>query len=126
MQSKSCTGFSKIIQTENTDEEKVMEYHIVPSEKTLWYYHILFSETFEVLKGALEVGKNKQVHQLKRADVATIKPNEKHYFHNISNDDCLLKVTVSLRNKNFVNALLILKKLVKDGFQVYREFLKII
>ena len=35
---------------------------------------------FEILKGTLEVGKGKNIHQLKQGDTATIRPNEKHYF----------------------------------------------
>ena len=93
----------------------MIEFSIVPNEKTPWHYHTLFSETFEVLKGTLEVGQNNQIHHLKKSDVATIKPNEKHYFHNISNEECVIKVTVSPGNKNFENALLISKALAKDG-----------
>lgn len=114
-QSKGYYGFAKIIQSADTNKESIIEFNIVPNEKTPWHYHTLFSEAFEVLKGALEVGQNNQVHQLKKGDIATIKPNEKHYFHNISNDECLIKVTVRPSNKNFENALLILKGLAKDG-----------
>ena len=108
-------GFAKIIQSADTNKESEIEFNIVPNEKTPWHYHTLFSETFEVLKGTLEVGHNSQVQQLKKGDIATIKPNEKHYFHNISNDECLIKVTVSPNNKNFENALLILKGLAREG-----------
>ncbi len=108
-------GYIKLIQSADTNKESVIEFNIVPNEKTPWHYHTLFSETFEVLKGTLEVGQNNQVHQLKKGDVATIKPTEKHYFHNVSNDECLIKVTVSPGNKNFENALLISKGLAKDG-----------
>ena len=108
-------GFAKIIQSADTNKESEIEFNIVPNEKTPWHYHTLFSETFEVLKGTLEVGHNNQVQQLKKGDIATIKPNEKHYFHNISNDECLIKVTVSPNNKNFENALLILKGLAREG-----------
>ncbi len=83
---------------------------------TPWHYHTLFSETFEVLNGTLEVGLNSRVSWLKKGDRVTMKPNEKHYFHNISDDDdCLMQVTVSPGNKNFENALLISKGLAKDG-----------
>ncbi len=114
-QSNSQKGFVKVIHSADTNKESVIEFSIVPNEKTPWHYHTLFSETFEVLKGTLEVGQNNQIHQLKEGDIATIKPNEKHYFHNISTDECLLKVTISPGNKNFENALLISKGLAKDG-----------
>src|SRR4051812_23772917 len=108
-------GYIKLLSSADTNKESVIEFNIIPNEKTPRHYHTLFSETFEVLKGTLEVGLNNQVHQLKKGDIVTIKPNEIHYFHNVSNDDCLIKVTVSPGNKNFENALLISKGLAKDG-----------
>lgn len=108
-------GFVNVIQSAGTNQESVVEFNIIPNEKTPWHYHTLFSETFEVLKGSLEVGKNDEVHQLNKGDIITIKPHEKHYFHNISNDECLIKVIINPGNKNFENALLISKGLAKDG-----------
>ena len=108
-------GFVNVIQSVDTNQESIIEFNIIPNEKTPWHYHTLFSETFEVLKGTLEVGKNNEVHQLNKGDIVTIKPHEKHYFHNISNDECLIKVIISPGNKNFENALLISKGLAKDG-----------
>lgn len=112
---KSNKGYVKIIESVDSNKESVIEYNIVPNEKTPWHYHTFFSETFEVLKGTLEVGRSGEVYQLKKGDIVTIKLNEKHYFSNISNDECLIKVTISPGNKNFENALLILKGLAKDG-----------
>ena len=89
--------------------------NILPGEKTPWHYHTLFAETFEVLKGTLEVGKGKNIYQLKQGDTVTIEPNEKHYFHNVSNAECVINVTLSPGNKNFENSLLIYKGLAKDG-----------
>jgi quercetin dioxygenase-like cupin family protein len=108
-------GHIKLISSADTNEDSIIEFNIIPDEKTPWHCHTLFSETFEVLSGTLEVGLNNQVHQLKKGDSETIKPNEKHYFHNVSNEDCLIQVTVSPGNKNFENALLISKGLAKDG-----------
>lgn len=89
--------------------------NILPGEKTPWHYHTLFSETFEVLKGTLEVGKGKNIHQLKRGDIVTINPNEKHYYHNVSTEECVITVTLNPGNKNFEQSLFILKGLAKDG-----------
>lgn len=108
-------GFINIIQSADKNQESIIEFNIVPDEKTPWHYHTLFSETFEVLKGTLEVGRNGEVNQLNEGDKVTIKPNEKHYFNNISRNECLIKVTVSPGNKNFENALLFSKGLAKDG-----------
>jgi quercetin dioxygenase-like cupin family protein len=108
-------GHLKLISSADTHPESVIEFGIIPNEKTPWHYHTLFSETFEVLEGTLEVGLNNEVHQLKKGDKATIKPNEKHYFHNVSKEECLIQVTVSPGNKSFENALLISKGLAKDG-----------
>lgn len=108
-------GYIKLIRSADTNQESVIEFSIIPNEKTPWHYRTLFSETFEMLEGTLEVGLNGQVLQLKKGDTATIKPNEKHYFHNVSNYECLIRVTVSPGNKGFENALLISKGLAKDG-----------
>ncbi|RAJ26389.1 DUF4267 domain-containing protein [Pedobacter cryoconitis] len=108
-------GYIKVISSADTNKDSIIEFNIVPSEKTPWHYHTLFSETFEVLSGTLEFGHNNEIQQLNKCDIATIKPNEKHYFHNVSNDECLIKVTVSPGNKNFENALLISKGLAIDG-----------
>jgi quercetin dioxygenase-like cupin family protein len=108
-------GYIKVVSSADTSKESVIEFNIEPNEKTPCHYHTLFSEVFKVLNGTLEVGHNNQILQLKKGEVATIKPNEKHYFHNISNEDCLIKVTVSASNKNFEDSLMILKGLAKDG-----------
>src|ERR1700749_3100025 len=96
-------GYIRLISSADTNKESVIEFNIIPNEKTPWHYHTLFSETFEVLEGTLEVGLNKQIHQLKKGDVVTIKPNQKHYFNNISNENCLIKVPISPGKKNFEN-----------------------
>lgn len=111
----NAQGYVKLISSADTHKESVIEFGIMPNEKTPWHYHTLFSETFEVLNGTLEVGLNNQVRWLKKGDKVTIKPNEKHYFHNISEEECLIEVTISPGNKNFEKALLISKGLAKDG-----------
>lgn len=78
------------------------------------HYHTLFSETFEVLKGTLEVGKGKDICHLKQGEIATIQPNEKHYYHNVSKEECIIKATLNPGNKNFENSIFILKGLAKD------------
>jgi len=108
-------GYIKLISSADTNKESIIDFNIIPNEKTPWHYHTLFSETFEVLKGTLEVGLNNKVHQLTKGNRVTIQPNERHYFHNISDNECLIQVTVSPGNKNFENALLISKGLAKDG-----------
>ena len=105
----------KIISSAADNAHSVIDFNIVPGERTPWHYHTLFSESFEVISGTLEVGLNNQIHQLKKGDQITILPAEKHYFKNTSNEDCLISVTISPGNKNFENALLISKGLVKDG-----------
>jgi len=108
-------GYTKLISTADTNKESIIEYSIIPNEKTPLHYHTLFSETFEILHGTLEVGLNNQVNLLTKGDKVTIKPNEKHYFHNVSNNDCLIKVTINPGNTNFENSLLILKGLANEG-----------
>jgi quercetin dioxygenase-like cupin family protein len=108
-------SYVKLISSVDTKKNSVLEMNILPGENTPWHYHTLFSETFEVLKGTLEVGKGKAIHHLKQGDTATIEPNEKHYFHNVSTEECIVTTTLSPGNKNFENALFILKGLAKDG-----------
>jgi len=108
-------GYIKLVNSVDNHPESVIEFNIVPGEKTPWHYHTLFSESFEVLSGTLEVGLNDQVLQLKKSDRVTINPNEKHYFNNISTEACLIKVIICPGNKNFENALQISKGLAKDG-----------
>jgi quercetin dioxygenase-like cupin family protein len=114
-QNNNHGNFTKIIQSAATNNKSIIEFNINPNEKTPWHYHTHFSETFEVLEGTLEVGQSGHVHQLQQGDIVTIKPCEKHYFHNTSKTECLLKVTVNPGNLNFENSLLILKGLAKDG-----------
>ena len=108
-------GYVKLISSVDANKNSVLEMNILPGEKTPWHYHTLFAETFEVLKGTLEVGKGKNIHHLKQGDKATIEPNEKHYFHNVSNEECVIIVTLIPGNKNFENSLFIYKGLAKDG-----------
>src|SRR5476651_1124123 len=108
-------GDIRLISSVDTGKNSKLELNIFPGEKTPWHYHTLFSETFEVLKGTLEVGKGKDILHLKQGDTATIKPNEKHYYHNVSNEDCIITTTIVPGNKNFENALFILKGLAQDG-----------
>jgi len=108
-------GYVKLISSASNNKKSVLELNILPGEKTPWHYHTLFSETFKVLKGTLEVGKGKNIHHLKQGDTATIEPNEQHYYHNISDEECVISVTLDPGNKNFEASLFILKGLAKDG-----------
>lgn len=94
-------GYVKLISSADTNRDSVLEMDVLPGEKTPWHYHTLFSETFEVLQGTLEVGLNSQIHRLEKGDLVTIKPTERHYFHNVSSDECLIKVTIRPGSKNF-------------------------
>lgn len=108
-------GYIKMVSSADKGNNSVLELNILPGEKTPWHYHTLFSETFEVLKGTLEVGKGKDIHHLLQGDKATIEPNEKHYYHNVSSEECVITTTIEPGNKNFEHALFILKGLAKDG-----------
>lgn len=108
-------GYIKLISSADNNNNSVIEFNIFPGEKTPWHYHTLFSETFTVLKGTLEVGKGEDILYLKQGDVATINPNEQHYYHNASKVECIVTTTLNPGNKNFENALSILKGLANDG-----------
>jgi quercetin dioxygenase-like cupin family protein len=108
-------GYIKLISSADTRKNSVLELNILQGEKTPWHYHTLFSETFEVVKGTLEVGKGTDICHLNQGDIATIEPNEKHYYNNVSKEECIITTTLNPGNKNFENALFILKGLAKDG-----------
>ncbi|WP_052731026.1 DUF4267 domain-containing protein [Spirosoma radiotolerans] len=93
----------------------VLEFRILPGERTPWHYHELFSETFEVLNGELIVGRGDQTLTLQAGQTATIQRGQTHFFHNTSDQQCLIRVTVSPGNLGFEQALLIAKGLAKDG-----------
>jgi quercetin dioxygenase-like cupin family protein len=105
----------EIINSIVTHQKSVIRYTITPGERTPWHYHTLFTESFEVLSGTLEVGLNNEVQQLKKGDRVTIKPNEKHFFHNTSDTNCLIEVVINPGNQNFEHSLLVLKGLSQDG-----------
>ena len=108
-------GYIRLITSADKNKDSVLEMNILPGEKTPWHYHTLFSETFEILRGTLEVGKGNHIHQLKQGDVAMIKAGEKHYYNNVSKEECIIIATLNPGNKNFENSLFILKGLAKDG-----------
>lgn len=93
----------------------VLELTIFPGESTPPHYHQLFSETFEVLKGALIVGQGTQTLTLHEGQTATIQPGQTHSFSNTSGKESLVKVTVSPGNRDFEESLLIYKGLAGDG-----------
>lgn len=108
-------AYIKLISSADTNRETILEMNILPGEKTPWHYHTLFSETFEILKGTLEVGKGKDILHLNKGDIAVIQPKQKHYYHNVSKAECIVKVILSPGNKSFENSLFILKGLATDG-----------
>jgi quercetin dioxygenase-like cupin family protein len=105
-------GYIRLVSSVEQHQSSIVELNILPGEKTPWHYHSLFTETFKVLKGTLEVGKGKDILQLQPGDMATINRNEKHYYHNVSNEECIVATTIDPGNKNFEQALSILKGLL--------------
>ena len=99
----------------NQGGNSVLEFSILPGERTPWHYHELFSETFELLKGELTIGRGDQTLTLQVGQTATIQRGQKHFFHNRSDQPCLVRVTVSPGNLGFEQALLISKGLAKDS-----------
>jgi quercetin dioxygenase-like cupin family protein len=77
-------AYIRLISPADVNTTSILEMNILPAERTPWHYHTLFSETFEILKGTLEVGKGKEILHLQPGDIATIQPDEKHYYRNIS------------------------------------------
>jgi quercetin dioxygenase-like cupin family protein len=108
-------SYIKLVSSANNKHESVMELNIFPGEKTPKHYHTEFSETFEVLRGTLEVGAGKEIYHLKEGEAATVSPNESHYYHNVSEEECVIRVIIKPGNKNFEKALFILKGLFNDG-----------
>ncbi|WP_343631652.1 cupin domain-containing protein [Fluviicola sp.] len=108
-------AFIRLVSSAKNVRESVMELNVFPGEKTPWHYHTEFSETFEVLEGTLEAGVGKEIYQLKAGDAATVSPHERHYYHNVSKEVCVIRVIIKPGNQNFEKALFILKGLFNDG-----------
>ncbi len=108
-------GFINIIQSAKNGKDSIIEMNLLPGNKTPWHYHTLFSESFEILKGRLEIGKGKEIYHVKQGDTLTIAPYEKHYYHNMYKDECIIRTGIKPGNNDFENALLILKGLEADG-----------
>lgn len=51
------------------------------------HYHKVVSETFYVLEGDIRMWVEGSEFRLKRGDVVTVQPNEKHWLENDSSDD---------------------------------------
>ena len=105
----------KRISSVSEGRNSVLELTILPGESTPPHYHQLFSETFEVLTGALIVGQGTQTLTLHAGQTATIRPGQTHSFRNASGKASLIKVTVSPGNREFEESLLIYKGLARDG-----------
>jgi len=108
-------GFINVIQTAKNGGDTIIELNILPGNKTPWHYHTLFTESFEILKGRLEIGKGKEIHHVKQGDTLTIKPYEKHYYNNVYKEECIIRTIIKPGNTDFENALLILKGMEADG-----------
>ncbi len=113
--SGNANAYVKRISSVTKGGNSVLEFSILPGERTPWHYHQLFSETFEILNGELTVGRGDQTITLGAAQTATIQRGQKHFFHNTSDQQCLVRVRVSPGNQGFEEALLISKGLAKDG-----------
>ena len=105
----------KRVSSVSEGRNSVLELTILPGESTPPHYHQLFSETFEVLKGALIVGQGNQTLTLHEGQTATIQPGQTHWFSNTSGKESLVNVTVSPGNRDFEESLLIYKGLARDG-----------
>ncbi|MBP2833743.1 cupin domain-containing protein [Aquimarina sp. U1-2] len=105
----------QIQQHSKGSEDSIIIISILPGEKTPWHYHTLFSEKFEILKGSLEIGLSGKISEFTEGGQVMVDRLRKHYFHNKSKNECVVRVTVSPGNKNFENALQIFKGLAKDG-----------
>ncbi len=57
-------AFIKLVSQTGSINQSVMEQNIFPGERIPWHYHTEFSETFEVIKGTLEVGAGKDIFKL--------------------------------------------------------------
>lgn len=110
-----ANAYVKRISSVSDGGESVLEFSILPGERTPWHYHQLFAETFQILTGELTVGRGDQTLTLEPGQRATIQRGQKHFFHNTSDQECRVLVTVSPGNLHFEEALLISKGLAKDG-----------
>lgn len=105
----------RIIQSADSGGDSTFESDVLPGEKTPWHYHTEFAETFEVVKGRLQIGKNRSRHILHPGDRITIRPYESHRFHNTFSEACTIRTILAPGNKNFEYAAMILKGLAQEG-----------
>lgn len=105
----------RLIESKSNHDITKIEFVVKPQERTPKHYHKEFSESFLILSGKLEIGCNGKIYNLNVGDSITINALDVHYFHNVSQENCVLIVTVSPGNKNFERALLFSKNLSFDG-----------
>lgn len=105
----------QILQSAAMGGDSILEFVIEPGEKTPKHYHRLFTESFEILAGNLCIGLGEAVRTYHIGEKLDIPPHCVHYFHNMSEEDCLVRVRVEPGNLNFERALHLSKSLAADG-----------
>ncbi|MGJ1203539.1 cupin domain-containing protein [Sphingobacterium lactis] len=105
----------QILQSAAMGGDSILEFVIKPGEKTPKHYHRLFTESFEILAGSLSIGLGNAVRTFHIGEKLDIAAHCVHYFHNVSEEDCLVRVTVQPGNLNFERALNLSKRLAAAG-----------
>lgn len=90
---------------ETNGEYTLMESISPPGATTTEHYHKIMSQTFEVLKGELNIRIGNKELAFKKGDMYTVPPNTPHLVHNLSE-----------RNVKF-------RMLTKPGLEAYEKFM---
>lgn len=93
----------------------ILEMDVAPKTGNPKHYHTLFEETFEVLEGELFIGKDKMTTTLKPGESINVPIGSVHFFKNITNLNCRIRITINPGNTDFEDAMSIYYGLKKDG-----------
>lgn len=96
-------------------EKSIIEMDVAPNTGNPKHYHILFEETFEVIAGELYVGLDKTTTTLKVGQSITIPIRSVHFFKNLTDKNCRIRVILKPGNTDFEDAMNIYYGLKKDN-----------
>lgn len=93
-----------------TSEETGGEYTLVdcegtPGVTTPQHYHKVMNQTFEVIKGVMNVRVNDEVHQLKQGDILTVPAGVPHTTYNASSKPARFMCTIKPGHTGYENFL---------------------
>ncbi len=74
---------------------ELVQVELEPGGGNMWHYHRNFEEHFQVVDGAVTIGRNHREQLLQKGDSARANRKEMHFFRNDRNEKSVLLVRVS-------------------------------